>query len=63
MEKIKKKIGIDVSEQVSENQLQKQEETKVATVGEKETKKVNLAENKDVLKSELKKAKLKEEKK
>ena len=38
VEKIKKKIGIDVSEQVSENQLQKQEETKVATVGEKETK-------------------------
>jgi len=37
-EKIKKKIGIDVSEQVSENQLQEQEKTKVATVGEKETK-------------------------
>ena len=37
-EKIKKKIGIDVFEQVSENQLQEQEKTKVATVGEKETK-------------------------
>ena len=37
-EKIKKKIGIDVSEQVSENQPQEQEKTKVATVGEKETK-------------------------
>ena len=37
-EKIKKKIGIDVSEQVSENQLQEQEKTSVVTVGEKETK-------------------------
>ena len=33
-----KKIGIDVSEQVSENQLQEQEKTKIAEVGEKETK-------------------------
>ena len=38
VEKIKKKIGIDVSEQVSENQLQEQEKTKIAEVGEKETK-------------------------
>ena len=38
VEKIKKKIGIDVSEQVSENQLQEQEKTSVVTVGEKETK-------------------------
>ena len=38
VEKIKKKIGIDVSEQVSENQLQEQEKTKIAAVGEKETK-------------------------
>jgi len=37
-EKIKKKIGIDISEQVNENLLQEQEKTKVATVGEKETK-------------------------
>ena len=37
-EKIKKKIGIDVSKQVSENQLQEQEKTKIAEVGEKETK-------------------------
>ena len=37
-EKIKKKIGIDVSEHVSENQLQEQEKTSVVTVGEKETK-------------------------
>jgi len=37
-EKIKKKIGIEVSEQVSENPLQKQEKTKIAEVGEKETK-------------------------
>jgi len=38
VEKIKKKIGINVSEQVSENQLQEQEKTKIAEVGEKETK-------------------------
>ena len=38
VENIKKKIGIDVSEQVSENQLQEQEKTSVVTVGEKETK-------------------------
>ena len=38
VEKSKKKIGIDVSEQVSENQLQEQEKTKIAEVGEKETK-------------------------
>ena len=38
VEKIKKKIGIDVSEHVSENQLQEQEKTSVVTVGEKETK-------------------------
>ena len=38
VEKIKKKIDIDVSEKVSENQLQEQEKTKIAAVGEKETK-------------------------
>ena len=38
VEKRKKKIGIDVSEQVSENQLQEQEKTQIAEVGEKETK-------------------------
>ena len=37
-EKIKKKIGIDISEQASKNQLQQQEKTKAATVGEKEAK-------------------------
>ena len=38
VEKIEKKISIDVSEQVSENQLQEQEKTKIAEVGKKETK-------------------------
>ena len=35
--KIKKKIGIDVSEQTSENQSHEQEEIKVTETGEKET--------------------------
>ena len=38
VEKSKKKIGLDVSEQVSEKQLQEQEKTKIVEVGEKETK-------------------------
>ena len=37
-EKIKRKIGIDVFEQVNENQSQEQKKTSVITVGEKETK-------------------------
>ena len=37
-EKIKKKIGIDISEQVSEKQLQEQEKIKVIETGKKETK-------------------------
>ena len=36
-EKIKKRIGVDVFEQVSENQSQQQEEIKVTETGEKET--------------------------
>ena len=36
-EKIKKKIGIDISEQVSENELQEQEKTKVTEADKKET--------------------------
>ena len=35
-EKIKKKIGIDISEQANKNQLQEQGKAKAATVGEKE---------------------------
>ena len=35
-EKIKKKIGIDVSESVSENELQEQEKTKVTEADKKE---------------------------
>ena len=37
-EKIKKKIGIDISEKVSENQLQEQEKIKVTENEQKETK-------------------------
>ena len=36
-EKIKKKIGIDISAQVSENELQEKEKTKVAEADKKET--------------------------
>ena len=36
-EKIKKKIGIDISEPVSENELQEQEKTKVTEADKKET--------------------------
>ena len=52
-EKIKKKIGVDVSEQVFENEIVKDE-----------LKKENLAKDKDIaIKTELKKEKLKTEKK
>ena len=37
-EKIKKKVGIDIAEQVSENQLQEQEKIKVIETEKKETK-------------------------
>ena len=37
-EKIKKKIGINISEQIHESQSQKQEETKVTGIDKKETK-------------------------
>ena len=53
VEKIKKSIGVDVSEQVLENAIVKEE-----------SKKENLAKDKDVaIKTELKKEKLKTEKK
>ena len=39
-EKIKKKIGIDISEQVSENESQEQEKIKVIETEKKETKQV-----------------------
>ena len=62
-EKIKKRIGIDVSVHVAENEIVK-EDPKAATPGKEETKKENLIKDKDVaLKSEPKKEKLKKEKK
>ena len=66
-EKIKKKIGIDVSGQVSENQSQEQEKIKVTATEKKETK--SEAEpkkeepKKTVTKSDKKKEELKEKKK
>ena len=67
VEKIKKKIGIDVSEHVSENQLQEQEKTSVVTVGEKETKPTvetkNEESKKETPKLDIKKKELKTKKK
>ena len=66
-EKIKKKIGIDVSEQTSETQSQKQEKIKVTVTEEKETKPGTELKKekskKEVTKSDKKKEELKEKKK
>jgi len=62
-EKIKKSIGIDVSEQVSENEVIKETE-KIETVAKIEQKKENLEKDKvNTPKEELKKKELKTEKK
>ena len=66
-EKIRKTIGIDVSEPVSENQSQEQEKIKVTEIGEKETE--STAEPKDeeskkeAPKLDIKKEELKRKKK
>ena len=66
-EKIKKKIGIDISEQVSENQLQEQETIKVTETENKETKPVvepkKEGPKKEVSKPDTKKVELKKKKK
>ena len=66
-EKINKKIGIDISEQVSENQLQEQEKIKVTETKEKETKTVKEFKKeepeKGVSKLDTKKEELKKKKK
>ena len=55
-EKIKKSIGIDISEQVSENEVIKKEDEKNEAGAKIETKKENLEKNKDnTPKEELKK--------
>ena len=66
-EKIKKKIGIDISKQVSENQLQEQETIKVTETENKETKpaaepKKEGSKN-EVSKPDTKKVELKKKKK
>ena len=66
-EKIKKKIGVDISEQVIENEIVKKDPEVIASkieTNKEETKKENLIEDKNVgLKSEPRKEKLKKEKK
>ena len=66
-EKIKKKIGIDVSKQVSENQLQEQETIKVTETENKETKPAaepkKEGPKKEVSKPDTKKVELKKKKK
>ena len=66
-EKIKKKIGIDISEQVSENQLQEQETIKVTETENKETKPAaepkKEGPKKEVSKPDTKKEELKKKKK
>jgi len=66
-EKIKKKIGIDIYEQVSENQSQEQEKIKIIETEKKETKKVaelkKEESKKEVSKPKTKKEELKEKKK
>ena len=66
-EKIKKKIGIDVSGQVSENQSQEQEKIKVTETEEKETKPAAELKKeepkKEVSKLDTKKEELKKKKK
>ena len=59
-EKIMKKIGLDVSEQTSENQLQEQEKMKVTAVEEKENKLIS-EPKKEELKKELSKPDIKKE--
>ena len=66
-EKIKEKIGIDISEQVNENQPQEQEKIKIIETEKKETKKVaelkQEKSKKEVSKPKTKKEELKEKKK
>ena len=66
-EKIKKKIGIDIYEQVSENQLQEQEKIKVTEIEEKEIKSATELKKeepkKEVSKPDTKKVELKKKKK
>jgi len=66
-EKIKKKIGIDISEQVSENQLQEKEKIKVTEIEEKEIKPATELKKeepkKEVSKPDIKKEELKKKKK
>ena len=63
-EKIKKRIGIDVSEQVSENEIVQEAETKKNDEKIESDKKVNLDKNKDkASKTVLQKEELKKEKK
>ena len=62
-EKIKKRIGIDVSEPIVENQIEK-ETTSISTIKEEKPKKEDLNKNKDVeQKKKPKKEELKTEKK
>ena len=67
VEKIKKKIGIDVSGQVSDNQSQEQEKIKVTETEEKETKPATEPKKadpqKEISKSDTKKEELKKKKK
>ena len=59
-EKIDKRIGIDISKEVSENQLQEQEKMKVTAVEEKENKLIS-EPKKEELKKELSKPDIKKE--
>ena len=67
VEKIKEKIGIDISEQVNENQPPEQEKIKIIETEKKETKKVaelkQEESKKEVSKPKTKKEELKEKKK
>ena len=60
-EKIKKKIGIDVSEQISENQLHEQEKMKVTVIDEKEPTPVAVTKKEEFKKEVSKPDKKKEE--
>ena len=66
-EKIKKKVGIDVSEKANENQSQEQEKIKIIETEKKETKKVaelkKVESKKEVSKPDTKKEELKKKKK
>jgi len=67
VEKIKEKIGIDISEHVNENQPPEQEKIKIIETEKKETKKVaelkKEESKKEVSKPKTKKEELKEKKK